>query len=292
MIAGPTASGKSALAVRLASHFDGAVLNTDALQVYDGLRILTARPRESEMGNVAHHLYGHVSPHKPYSVGEWRRDVEATLSALPPQTIPVFCGGTGLYFRALLMGLDDFPTVPEPIRSYWRNLGETTAVASLHAELVRRDPDAALTIRPTDRQRIVRALELIDTTTRPLAELRTNLTGGLFDPARVMAIVLVPPRNELRERIAQRFHAMLADGALDEAVEFRERFGDGAPLAEKAIGLRELLGVANGTSSLEQAAESAITRSRQYAKRQETWFRNQFGPTWSRYASPLDVPVG
>ncbi|WP_062011072.1 tRNA (adenosine(37)-N6)-dimethylallyltransferase MiaA [Aureimonas sp. AU4] len=291
LIAGPTASGKSALAVRLAKHWGGVVVNADALQVYDGLRILTARPRDDEMEEVPHHLYGHVPPDRPYSVGEWRTDVEALISRLPADTIPVFCGGTGLYFRALVEGLDDLPSVPDTIRAYWRERSEHDPIPLLHRELERRDPAAALKIRPTDRQRVVRALELVESTNRPLAELQRKRGAGLYDPNRAKAIVLTPPREALRDRIAQRFHAMLCDGAMDEALAFANRFDGSAPLAEKAIGLRELLAAGHGGTALDQAVELSIIRSRQYAKRQETWFRNQFGPEWTRYADPLDVPI-
>lgn len=291
LIAGPTASGKSALAIRLAQACGGVVVNADALQVYDGLSILTARPTEREMGDVPHHLFGHVDPTRAYSVGDWQRDVDDLLQRLPVGTIPVFCGGTGLYFRSLTNGLDDLPTIPNHVRTYWRERAESETASALHHELLQRDPTAATRIRPTDRQRIVRALELIETSGKPLSELQRSTGTGRFSLGKARAIVLAPPREELRARIAQRFALMMKEGALQEALDFTARHGNEAPLASKAIGLRELVMAAEGRTTLQIAIEQAITRSRQYAKRQETWFRNQFGREWKRYASGLDVSV-
>ncbi|RIX97599.1 tRNA (adenosine(37)-N6)-dimethylallyltransferase MiaA [Aureimonas flava] len=284
LIAGPTASGKSALALRLARRFAGTVVNADSMQVYAGLRILSARPSEAEMGEVEHRLYGHADPAAPYSAGHWLREMGPLLAELAGRgRVPVVCGGTGLYFKALLGGLDDLPPVPDAIRAHWRARAEREAPEALHAELARRDRAAAAAVRPSDPARIVRALELSEATGRPLAELRRGGGAPLIAPEGVLRLVLAPDRALLRERIAARFDAMLAEGALDEALAFRAR-GPAARegLAGQAIGLRELVGHADGTLSLAQARERAVTRTRQYAKRQDTWFRNQFGAEWRR----------
>ncbi|WP_182085246.1 tRNA (adenosine(37)-N6)-dimethylallyltransferase MiaA [Aureimonas sp. ME7] len=284
LIAGPTASGKSALAVRLAAQVGGVVVNADSMQVFDGLRILSARPTKAEMGGVEHRLYGHVDPAASYSAGAWAREVEPLLRELFDRgKVAVFCGGTGLYFKALLGGLDDLPEIPDAIRRRWRGRGATEPPEVLHAELARRDPAAGATIRPSDPLRIVRALELVETTGRPLGELRGGKGRALIDPAGACKLVLTPDRAVLRERISRRFDMMLADGALAEARAFAAR-GEIAleGLAGQAIGLRELLAHGEGKLTLNEARDLAVTRSRQYAKRQETWFRNQFGDDWLR----------
>lgn len=288
LIAGPTASGKSGLALRLARAVGGVVVNADSMQVYDGLQILSARPGEAEMDGVEHRLYGHVDPAAPYSAGHWLREMEPLLKELEARgLVPVICGGTGLYFKALLGGFDDLPPVPDAIRDHWRARGTSEAPEVLHRELAARDAKAAHTIRPSDPSRIVRALELIEATGRPLAELRRNAGQPLLAAEGVAKLVLAPDRAVLRARIADRFDAMLADGALNEALAFRERGADAMQgLAAQAIGLRELLDHADGHLSAALACERAVTRTRQYAKRQETWFRNQFGPAWHRLDDP------
>lgn len=288
LIAGPTASGKSGLALRLARAVGGVVVNADSMQVYDGLRILSARPGEAEMEGIEHRLYGHVDPAAPYSAGHWLREMEPLLEELETRgLVPVICGGTGLYFKALLGGFDDLPPVPDAIRDHWRARGASEAPEVLHRELVARDAEAARTIRPSDPSRIVRALELIEATGLPLAALRRNAGQPLLAAEGVVKLVLAPNRAVLRARIADRFDAMLAEGASAEALAFRERGPDAMQgLAAQAIGLRELLDHADGRLSSALARERAVTRTRQYAKRQETWFRNQFGPDWHRLDDP------
>ncbi|WP_279479349.1 tRNA (adenosine(37)-N6)-dimethylallyltransferase MiaA [Aureimonas sp. SK2] len=290
LIAGPTASGKSALALRLARRWGGAVVNADSMQVFSGLRILSARPSDAETGEVEHRLYGHADPAAPYSAGHWLREMAPLLAELAARDrVPVVCGGTGLYFKALLGGFDDLPEVPGAIRAHWRARGASEAPEALHRELARRDPEAARTIRPSDPTRIVRALELVETTGRPLGELRRGEGRPLLEPGGVVKLVLAPDRALLRARIAARFDAMLAEGALAEALAFRDRGAAAMEgLAGQAIGLRELLAHADGALPLEAARDLAVTRTRQYAKRQETWFRNQFGPDWRRLNDPAE----
>lgn len=294
LIAGPTASGKSGLALRLARGVGGVVVNADSMQVYDGLRILSARPSEAEMEGVEHRLYGHVDPAKPYSAGHWLREMKPILGELRTRgLVPVICGGTGLYFKALLGGFDDLPPVPDAIRDHWRARAAGEPPEALHRELAARDPEAARAIRPSDPARIVRALELIEATGRPLAALRRNAGLPLLAADGVVKLVVAPDRAVLRARIADRFDAMLAEGALAEALAFRERGPDAMQgLAAQAIGLRELLDHAEGRLPAADARERAVTRTRQYAKRQETWFRNQFGPDWHRLDDPGRYNLG
>jgi tRNA dimethylallyltransferase len=294
LIAGPTASGKSALALRLAQAVGGVVVNADSMQVYAGLRLLSARPSEREMEGVEHRLYGHVDPAAPYSAGHWLREVEPLLAELRRRDrVPVVCGGTGLYFRALLGGLDDMPEVPGEIRARWRGRALVETPEVLHRELERRDPEAARRIRPSDPTRIVRALELVEATGRPLADIRRNAGRSLVAAEGVVRLVLAPERSVLRTRIAARFDAMLADGALAEALAFRARGSEAfGGLGAQAIGLRELLAHADGEISLGAARDLAVTRTRQYAKRQETWFRNQFGADWRRLHDAADFDLG
>ena len=284
LIAGPTASGKSALALDYARLLDGVVVNADSMQVYRGLPILTAQPSPDDFARVAHRLYGHVDPSADYSVGAWMRDAESVVAELGREgRTAIFVGGTGLYFRALLGGIDAMPAVPSQIRDYYRARVASEGPTALHAELQRLDPQAARRIRPGDPQRIVRALELVATTGGPLAAIQRGRGTPLIDEGAALKIVLTPPRDVLRARIATRFAAMLDVGALKEAADVRRR---GVPIggtAAKAIGLAELLDHLDGRIGLDEAVNRAVARSRQYAKRQDTWFRHQLDGSWDRH---------
>lgn len=285
LIAGPTASGKSGLAVEIARRVGGAVVNADSMQVYRDLQILTARPTVEEMGGVPHHLYGHVDPREPYSVGIWLREVIDLLPRLAEEgRIPVFCGGTGLYFKALLNGLSDAPPIEKERRAALRARMEAEGPAAMHAELARLAPEAAARIRPTDPQRIVRALELAGSPSG--TGLSASTTTAPLAGTSLVKIVLTPERSDLRAAIAERFSRMMETGAEGEAEAFMTRYGAVSSLATQAIGLDELASLSRGDIEREHAMDRAIARSRQYAKRQETWFRNQFGPDWVRYPSP------
>ncbi|MCD2471902.1 tRNA (adenosine(37)-N6)-dimethylallyltransferase MiaA [Jiella sp. MQZ9-1] len=290
LIAGPTASGKSRLAMELAERHHGVVINADSLQVYDGLEILTARPSAEDVGQVPHHLYGHVDPRADYSAGAYLRDVAALLPGLRRAgTLPIFCGGTGLYFKALTGLLDVMPEIPMAIRAKWRDRLIAEGAEALSAELQRRDPEMAARLGPRDGQRIARALEIVEATGRSLLQLQAGKGPALINPSRAHKIVLAPERAALRERIATRFDLMLAAGALEEVRRFAVHFPDAGPTAIKAIGLAELVAVLGGEMSLDAARERAITRTRQYAKRQETWFRHQFDDDWLRVTSVVDL---
>jgi len=283
LIAGPTASGKSQLAMELAERHRGAVVNADSLQVYDGLEILTARPSKSELERVPHRLYGHVDPHVAYSAGTYRREVEAVIADLrQKELMPIVCGGSGLYFKALLGLLDEMPDVPADVRTRWRERLARDGPEALHGLLGEQDPQTAERLDPRDGQRIVRALEIVEAGGQPLSRLQKGGGEAIVDPARTRMLVLTPDRATLRQRIAKRFDVMLERGAIDEVARFRTRYGTAASTAGKAIGVSELSEVLQGFSTLETARERAIARSRQYAKRQETWFRHQFDARWRR----------
>lgn len=239
------------------------------------------------MGDLPHHLYGHRDPAIPYSVGDWLREVEPLVASLRAEgRIPVFCGGTGLYFRALLGGLDEMPAIPDAVRRHWRTRMAREGPARLHAVLADLDPSSAARIRPSDPQRVTRALELAEARSMLGAQRCGRAGRPLVDPDRVVKIVIAPDRALLRERIARRFEGMMEEGAMAEALGFAGRPGALEGLAGKAIGLVELLAANEERISLAQAQERAVTRTRQYAKRQDTWFRNQFAADWQRIATP------
>jgi tRNA dimethylallyltransferase len=270
LIAGPTASGKSALALRLAQERGGAIINADALQVYRDLRILSARPTPEEEALVPHRLYGHVAAEQPYSVATWlaeaRREME---EAWAQGLLPILTGGTGLYFSALERGLAPVPEIPEEVRSRWRSFA-----GDLHAELVSRDPAMAARLKPGDRQRVTRALEVIDATGRSLLDWqRAGQEGAALAGVEVERIFMDVPRAELYARAEQRFDRMMAEGALEEARAVMHL--DPALPMMKAIGVPELSTHLRGETTLEEAMALAKTATRQFIKRQLTWWRGQ-----------------
>lgn len=281
LIAGPTASGKSALALELARKAGGVIVNADSMQVYGVLDLLTARPGLAELEAVPHHLYGHVPPSVRYSVGAWTRDVASLLSggALEGRR-PVIVGGTGLYFRALLGGLSQMPEIPPEVRERWREQLDADGPQALHRVLSERDPAAAGRLSPADGQRIVRALEILDVTGRSILEWRGEPGTPLVDPASAERIVLDPERSELARRIDERFDRMMAQGAVEEVRRLLALDLPPALPAMKAIGVRGIAAMLAGEIDAEEAVMRAKAATRQYAKRQLTWFRNQFGPEW------------
>lgn len=282
LIAGPTASGKSAFALKKAEETGGVIVNTDSMQVYDVLRVLTARPDDEDLARAPHRLYGHVGPGEPYSTGRWLDDVQKVLDdpAIAGRPL-IFTGGTGLYFRALTRGLSPMPEIPELVRTRWRNrLGEEGPEA-LHAILAAGDPDAAKAIRPSDGQRIVRALEVLEASGRPLTAWQAEAGRPLVDEARAERHVILPDRETLHRNIARRLDRMVEEGAMDEVAKLLRLGLDQAMPAMKAIGVREFAAVFGGALSSEEAKKRAVTATRQYAKRQMTWFRNQLGEGWT-----------
>lgn len=277
LIAGPTASGKSELALRIAETAGGVIVNADALQVYDGWRLLTARPSEADAARAAHRLYGHVPFEAEHSVGDWLRTIAPLLDI---GARPVFVGGTGLYFRALTEGLAEIPPTPPGIRAE----AEARDPAALLADLDREDPVLAARIDRANPARLRRAWEVLRATGRPLSAWQNETGPPLLPLDRTFPILFDAERDWLAARIEARFDAMLARGVLEEARANLPRW-DRAGGARKAIGAPELIAHLQGETSLAEAREAAIIASRQYAKRQRTWFRARMDD-WHRYVLP------
>jgi tRNA dimethylallyltransferase len=276
LIAGPTASGKSALALALAEKLGGSIVNADSMQVYSHLRVITARPSAAEAARVPHVMYGHVDEAEVYSVGRWCRDVAEALADIAAQgRVPVLVGGTGLYFKALMSGLAAVPPIPAEIRDQVRGRLLSEGVSVLYAELMQRDPATALRLMPLDRVRIARALEVMLATGRSLSDWHKDGMPALIDPARAAKIFVTCERTELVARIDTRFAGMVAAGALDEVRALKARNLDPLLPAMKAHGVPWLIRHLAGEISLDEASEGARMDTRRYAKRQVTWFRGQ-----------------
>ena len=276
LIAGPTASGKSALALALAETLGGVIVNADSMQVYRDLRIITARPSPEDEARAPHRLYGHVDAGENYSVGRWCRDVAEALAGTAAQgRVSILVGGTGLYFKALTSGLAAVPPIPADIRTHVRGRLQSEGVAPLFAELIKRDPATAQRLMPNDRSRISRALEVVLATGRSLTDWHREGLPPLVDPARAVKVFLACERKQLVARIETRFAVMLKAGALDEAKALAARRLDPLLPAMKAHGVPWLIRHLNGEISIDEAAAGAVMDTRRYAKRQVTWFRNQ-----------------
>lgn len=275
LIAGPTASGKSALALAVARAGGGVIVNADAMQVYDGWRVLTARPTPEDEALAPHALFGHVPMDAPYSVGHWLREA-APLLAGPGR--PIVVGGTGLYLTALTRGLAAVPPVPAAVRAEADALPLDRLAAGLDAGTRER-------LDLLNRARVQRAWEVLRATGRGLAEWQADTPPPLLPLARAEALVLLPEVPWLDARIALRFDGMLAAGALDEARALLPRWDARRP-SFRALGAEELRGHLLGRLSLAEARDRAVLASRRYAKRQRTWFRNRM-PGWTRVALPL-----
>ena len=253
------------------------------MQVYDGLRVLTARPSQEEMAEIPHHLYGHVSPDEAYSTGRWLADAEGVLGEIWSRgRVPVVVGGTGLYFRALTGGLSDIPPVPEEIRSRWRERLEAEGVEAIHQELAVRDPAMAEKLDVGDRQRVLRAVEVIDAHGRSIAEFQTPPEKVVLRTERAVKLILMPDRQTLYDRINRRLGLMVEAGALDEVRALLARGLASSVPVMKAIGVPEFSDHLAGLTTIEKASDLAATASRQYAKRQMTWMRNQLDESWER----------
>jgi len=276
LIAGPTASGKSALALALAQATGGVIINADSMQVYRDLRIITARPTADEEALAPHRLYGHVDAAINFSAGSWVADAAMVLEELRGQNrLPIFAGGSGLYFKALTRGLSAVPPIPPELRERVRARLERDGVEALHAELARRDPASAERLKPRDRTRIARALEVIEATGRSLTDWHRDGLPPLLPPGRFSALFLSPDRDALYARIDARFDAMLAAGALQEVERLAARRLDPLLPAMKAHGVPGLLRHLKGEISRDEAAAIGRADTRHYAKRQFTWFRHQ-----------------
>ena len=285
LIAGPTASGKSALALALAEAAGGTVINADSAQVYADLRIISARPSPQDEARAPHRLYGCRDSALPWSAADWaieaRREIEAARAA---GRLPILAGGTGLYIRTLLDGIAPVPEIDPAIRAAVRSF----SVLHNYAALEREDPKAASRLRPSDSTRVARALEVVRSTGRPLAEWQKDRSGGMAGEVDLVPLVLLPPRDWLYERCDRRFEQMLSDGGVEEVRALLERGLNPMLPAMRAIGVREIAAFLRGETSRKEALAAGRTATRQYAKRQYTWFSRQPPADWPRFAEPLD----
>jgi tRNA dimethylallyltransferase len=289
LIAGPTASGKSAVALALAERLVGTVINADSMQLYRELRILTARPSEAEERLAPHRLYGTVPGSEAFSVGRWLEEAKAAIAeARGEGRVPILVGGTGLYFKALLEGLAPVPDIPSELRAHWREKSERLGTEALHRELVARDSGMAAKLRASDPQRIVRALEVIDATSVSLSEWQGAPAAPVLDPHAVTRLVIAPDREPLYAGIDARFDRMIEAGALEEVEALLvQRLDDSLP-AMRAHGVRELRAYLAGATSLEDAKIKSKTETRRYAKRQMTWAR-RYMADWEWFPGPAEA---
>ncbi len=285
LIAGPTASGKSALALALAERENGVVINADSAQVYRDLRIVSARPGPEEEARAPHGLYGYRDGADPCSAADWAADAKAAIAeAHAASKLPVLAGGTGLYIRTLLEGIAPVPDIDPAIRAEVRAM----EVDDAYAALAREDAEAADRLRPADRTRIARALEVVRSTGRPLAEWQRAKAGGIGGEIALRPLVLQPPRDWLCARCDRRFEEMMSEEGLAEVRALLARNLPPEFPVMRAIGVPEIAAFLTGGMNREQALEAGRTATRQYAKRQYTWFRRQPPADWPRFEAPLD----
>ena len=280
LIAGPTASGKSALAITIAEALGGTVINADSAQVYADLRLLSARPSEADEGRVPHRLFGHVRASEIYSAARWAKEAKAMIDAAQAEArLPVLVGGTGLYLRTLLDGIAPVPDIDPAVRADVRAMPVTEA----HQRLQRLDPIAAARLAPADTTRVARALEVIQSTGRTLAHWQSERIGGISSRIDLMPLILLPDRDWLIARCDARLEGMFEAGVDAEvaALLAQHDICDNAAIM-RAIGVREVAGWLNGTHDRSTALDQAQLATRRYAKRQYTWFRHQPPPNWPR----------
>jgi tRNA dimethylallyltransferase len=284
LIAGPTASGKSALALALAEKTGGVVVNADSAQVYRDLRIVSARPTAEEEGRAPHRLYGYRDGALPCSAADWAAEARRTVAEAQAEgRLPILVGGTGLYIRTLLDGIAPVPPIDPAIREAVRAL----PVAEAHSALAREDPPGAARLRPSDTTRVARALEVVRSTGRPLARWQVERTGGIGAGVALRPLVLLPPRDWLYARCDARFERMLSDQGVEEVRSLLTRGLDPALPVMRAIGVREIAALLRSEIAREEALEAGRTATRQYAKRQYTWFSRQPPPEWPRFGEAV-----
>lgn len=288
LIFGPTASGKSGLALRLAESLPGVVINADALQVYDGWRILTARPPEEDEARAPHRLYGHVPVTEPHSAGRFLREAQAEIAAAQAQRlVPILVGGTGLHFTALTEGLAQIPETPPHVRAAAEARLQALGLPAFAEELRRRDPKTHARLDLANPRRVLRAWEALETTGRPLADMQDETPPPLVPLPEARPIRLMPERAALYAAIETRFDQMLAQGALDEA-RAALSWPAPAPTAMQPLGAAELMAHLRGELSLEAARDAAVLATRRYAKRQLSWARNRFRH-WPAAETPAEA---
>jgi tRNA dimethylallyltransferase len=286
LIAGPTASGKSALALALAERANGVIVNADSAQVYRDLRIVSARPGAEEEARAPHRLYGYRDGAEACSAADWARDATLEIAAAHQAgRLPILVGGTGLYLRTLLEGIAPVPAIDPQVREAVRAM----PVVEAYGALTKVDPGAAGRLRPSDTTRVQRALEVVRSTGRPLAEWQRERRGGIGDALALRPLLLLPPREWLTARCDARFEEMLSSEVLAEIGSLIARNLDPTLPIMRAIGVREISAFLTGETSRDQALEAGRTATRQYAKRQYTWFANQPPAEWPRFR---EVPEG
>ena len=279
LIAGPTASGKSDIALALAKLLPATIINADASQVYADLRILSARPSIADEAQVPHRLFGHVDGAQACSAADWTGEAKAAITeAIAAERLPILVGGTGLYLRTLLDGIAPVPEIDPTIRAEVRRLDVSLAFATLLLE----DADAAARLMPSDRTRIARALEVVRSTGRSLKDWQAHSIGGIADQIHLIPHILLPPRDWLYTRCDARFAIMLERGGIHEVEALLARKLDPALPVMRAIGVREVSAILANPGTTKLQTNLAQIATRQYAKRQFTWFRNQFPSTWPR----------
>lgn len=287
LIAGPTASGKSAVALELAERFGAGIINADSMQVYRDLRILTARPSVADESRVVHRLFGQVDGSIRYSVGGWAKDAAAALAQFSAAGLPaIVVGGTGLYFRALTEGLSAAPEIPPQVRAEAIKRLEAVGLEAFHKEVVSFDP-AMSRLLPGDKHRNLRAWEVWRATGRPLSAIQANRARPIIDCA-ASRLIIEPSRSGLYRQIDERFSNMIASGAVDEVQSLRARGLPADMPVMKAVGVAEIIQFLDGGLAMETVISRAQQASRRYAKRQFTWFRNQT-PDWPRVSCVTDA---
>jgi tRNA dimethylallyltransferase len=276
IVMGPTAAGKSTLAMRLAHEQRGAIINADAMQIYGGLPILSAQPSPDDQQKIPHYLYGIVDPAVASSAGKWVELAKAAIQVvIASEQTPILVGGTGLYIRSLSQGIADIPDIPVDARAQSNDLYEALGEAGFRKKLAKHDSETAARLAKNDRQRLVRAYEVFLHTGKPISEWQKNTQTAFLDDFVVEAHLVMPPRDELYEKCDKRFLEMLKSGAESEVQEFNKRNIPPALPASKTIGVRELTSYFEGKISREEAIKQSQQATRNYAKRQMTWFRNQ-----------------
>lgn len=289
LIVGPTASGKSALALEIAKKQPSVIINADSAQVYRDLRILSARPCDEEMDGIEHQLFGYIDGKDACSAARWANDAKTAIAAAHDRDIlPILVGGTGMYVRVLLDGIAPIPEIGSDIRTAIRKMEALEA----YQELEEMDPVSAERLNPTDTTRIHRALEVIRSTGKSLHHWHQQKTGGIGEQIKLHPLILLPPREWLYQRCDQRLHQMIDGGAREEVEILLSRDLPAAQPVMRAIGVPDIAGWLSGEITQETAVERAQAATRQYAKRQYTWFRNQCPPEWPRAEAPLSNDLG
>ena len=293
VIAGPTGSGKSTLALILAERFRGGVINADSMQVYRELAVLTARPEARALARAPHFLYGTVPASERYSAGHWRAlALEAIAQCQGEGRLPIVAGGTGLYLKALIEGLVRIPPIAEAIRASVRERVARDGAAAAHAQLAGLDPMTAARLAVNDAQRIARALEVFEATGRTLAEWRAGGWGGTREGMTFFVVLIAPPRDALYAACDARFTRMLEAGAVEEVRALLDLSLDPALPAMKALGVREIASYLAGGVSLDEAQAAGQRATRNYVKRQTTWFRHQLSPDLAIDGLIPPIPTG